>query len=697
MSTFKGKTIIRDISWLSFNERVLQEAKDPEVPLHERIRFLGIFSNNLDEFFRVRVATLRRMIAYGKAGRMHLEQNPGRILDKIQQIVIRQQQEFSRIWKSIAQELKQEKIFLRTENRLTAVQREFVLDYFNESVRPNIIPLMIESIQEFPNLRDKSIYLAVVLSKKDGSVKQTYALIEIPSAVLPRFILLPGQPQEKNIILLEDVIRFCLPMIFSFFGYDQFSAHVIKVTRDAELDIDNDVETNLIQEIERGLKKRKKGKPVRFIYDRAIDPALLEYLVQRLNLSRKDNLIPGDRIHNFKDFMDFPRQVFGSQHLSKRKKGFVHPVLLHAPSIQQVIRQKDVLLSFPYHSFHSLIDLLREAAIDPEVSSIKITAYRLARDSRVINALVNAVRNGKQVTVVLELRARFDEEANLRWKNRLEEEGVRVFIGIPNMKIHAKICVIRKKHEGKTYQYGFISTGNLNEKTASYYCDHCLLTADKKIMADVNRLFQYLEDPHHARHHLHACKTLPVSPFYMRPYFMWLIDREIRAAHRKKKAAITLKLNSLSDPALIQKLYEAAQAGVQVNLLVRGICCALTQNKKWPRPIKGLSIIDEYLEHARVFVFHNAGKPLVFLSSADWMVRNLDHRMEAAVPVKDPDLKQELIDFLNIQLSDNIKARILDNAQQNEYFRSQGKKIRSQEEIHDYLMQKKIRFETGSN
>ncbi|GAA4306125.1 polyphosphate kinase 1 [Compostibacter hankyongensis] len=682
-------TIVRDISWLSFNARVLQEAKDASVPLHERIRFLGIFSNNLDEFFRVRVATLKRMAVFGKTARMHLEHNPVQILEDIQQTVIRQQQEFSKIWKQIVQELRQEKIYLRQEGHLTRRQQQFILDYFNEEIRSNIIPLMIESIPAFPHLRDKSIYLATVLAKKDQSVRQAYALIEIPTDVFPRFILLPSQRGERNVILLEDVIRFCLPTLFSYFGYDQFSAHVIKVTRDAELDIDNDIATNLIPEMEKALKNRKKGKPVRFIYDRNISPHLLEYLIRRMNLTRKDNLIPGDRIHNFKDFMDFPEQVFGSGQTSARRKSFVHPLLANTASIQQVIREQDVLLSFPYHTFNSIVDLLREAAIDPHVVSIKITAYRLARRSKVINALINAVRNGKQVTVVLELRARFDEEANLQWKTRLEEEGVRVFIGIPHMKVHAKICVIKKRVDGKTLQYGFVSTGNLNEKTAAYYCDHCLLTARRNIMADINRIFSYVEHPGHPQHYLHDCKTLLVSPYNIRKYFQKAIDKEIKAAKQGKPALIILKLNSLSDEKLIQKLYEAAASGVEIRLIVRGICCAYTQHKKQEYNIHAVSIVDEYLEHSRIFYFHNEGHSRCYISSADWMVRNLDHRVEVVVPVAHPESKQELYDILNTQLADNTKARLLDNKQQNDYFRSKGKMIRSQEDTYRLLKQKK--------
>nr|WP_307734907.1 polyphosphate kinase 1 [Chitinophaga nivalis] len=681
----KRKMIARDISWLSFNARVLQEAADKTVPLHERIRFLGIFSNNLDEFFRVRVATLKRMMSFGKASRMHLEENPGKILEDIQTNVIDQQREFDRVWKDIVHELEVQHIFLRTEKQLNKEQQRFVLNYFNEQVRTNIIPLMIESIQHFPILRDKSIYLAVVLARQDNSVRQKFALIEIPTTVLPRFIILPSKEGEHDIILLEDLVRFCLPNIFSYFGYDKFSAHIIKVTRDAELDIDNDISTSLIHQLEKGLKDRRKGKPVRFVYDKDIDPLLLEYLMRRQGLSGKDNLIPGARIHNFKDFMDFPESIFPPH---THRKTFIHPLFLNAPSVMHVIQQHDVMLHFPYHSFDTIIDLLREAAIDPNVSSIKITAYRLARNSKIMNALINAVRNGKQVTVVLELRARFDEAANLDWKSRLEEEGVKVLLGIPNMKIHAKLCVIKKRIGTKTLQCGFVSTGNLNEKTARVYGDHCLLTTNRAIIADINRIFAYLESPRHDTKILEGCKTLPVSPLNMRDTFLRLIDREIKYAKHKKKASITVKMNSLSDDELIAKLYDAAKAGVDIKMVIRGICCAYTENKKWKKNITAVSIVDEYLEHARVFIFHHGGQEKVFIASCDWMVRNLDHRVEAAAPITDPAIRQELIDIMKIQLSGNVKARMLDNDQKNEYRKEGDKKVRTQVEIYKYLHEK---------
>ncbi|RYY40794.1 MAG: polyphosphate kinase 1 [Chitinophagaceae bacterium] len=695
-TTLRRKIIPRDISWLSFNGRVLQEAADTSVPLPERIRFLGIFSNNLDEFFRVRVATLKRMIQFGSKAKMHLEQNPEAILEEIQMIVLNQQTEFNRIWEVIMQELQEQQIFLITEKDLNEEQRAFVEEFYDSEVSPNVIPLMIESIPDFPYLRDKSIYLGVVLSKQESALKRKYAVIEVPTRFNDRFILLPSPPDEKHIILLEDVIRFNLPTIFSYFGFDKYQSNVFKVTRDAEIDIDNDIATNLIQKLEKGLKSRRKGKPVRFIYDKEMDPGLLEYLIRRMNLTKRDNLIPGGRIHNFRHFMDFPSSVFDKN--NKTRKPFWHP-LLEQNRVTDVVLERDILLHFPYHSFNPVIDLLREAAIDPDVTAIKITCYRVAKNSRILNALINAVRNGKQVTVMLELRARFEEEANLEWKERLEDEGVKVLIGIPNMKVHAKICLIRKRLHDRIIHYGFVSTGNLNESTSKVYADHCLLTSNRSIMSDVNRLFNYIEHHKTGTHFLKACKTLIPSPVFARRAILKMIDTEVHNARKGKPASVIAKMNSLSDEEIIEALYNAARAGVEVKLIIRGIFCMLSESDRFVKPVTAVSIVDEYLEHARVWIFHNSGKEKFFISSADWMTRNLDHRVEATCPILDDRLKEELHDIIKIQLQDNVKARVLDNELSNNYV-PQGLQppIRCQVEIYNYLHNKiDLQRETGSD
>jgi polyphosphate kinase len=687
--------IPRDVSWLSFNARVLQEAADPTVPLRERIRFLGIHSNNMDEFFRVRVATLKRMIELGgKKTNMHLENNPEQILDQIQTIVLSQQNEFNRIWQDIIKEMQQQNIFLIDEKKLNKTQQQFVRAFFEEEVRSNIIPLMIESLPQLPYLREKSIYLGVVMHTEDSAYNQKYALIEVPSRIFGRFIQLPAPEGQQNIILLEDVIRFNLPFIFSYFNYTRYESYIFKVTKDAELDIDNDITTSFVQKIEKGIRNRRIGKPTRFVFDKEMDAGLLEYLMKKLNLSRRDNIIPGGRIHNFRHFMDFP-DVFAQKKV--RRASFTHPALATSARVTDVILKQDVLLHFPYHSFDSVIDLLREAAMDPEVVSIQITAYRLASNSKIINALINASRNGKHVVVMLELRARFDEEPNLMWKQVLEEEGVKVLIGMPNVKVHAKICVIKKRTGNKIVQYGFVSTGNLNEKTARVYADECMLTSNRNVMADINRIFKYLENPSKPKY-LTACKTLMICPVAMRRQLVQLINTEIKNAKAGKHASITLKLNSLSDPQMIEQVYEAADAGVELRFVVRGICSAKFGGKKWHKHVTAISIVDEYLEHSRIMIFHHGGKEKIFISSADWMLRNLDHRIEAAIPIKSKTLGAELKDILNIELQDNVKARILDNELQNHYVPSAGKKrVRSQIEIYNYLNKKMKTVEARSD
>ncbi len=677
------------MSWLSFNNRVLQEAKDSHVHLYDRLKFLGIFSNNLDEFFRVRIGTLNKMLKLETSKNIHLEENPEKILKKIQEIVLDQQITFDETFAEIIKKLEVDhQIFFKNEKQLNKVQKQFVQTYFEEKVRTQIVPLMIESMPQAPFLRDRSIYLACVLGSDVNPMIQRYALIQIPEKEVPRFVIIPSNKDQTNVILLEDIIRFNLKFLFAPFGFNRFISHIIKLTRDAELELDNDLHNNVIADLEKGLKNRTKGKATRFVFDKQIDPQLLDYLTKRLNLSKKDNLIAGGRIHNFKDFMDFPKSVF--KDIKERPKPFVHPTLMQPCRIMEIIEKKDVMLHFPYHSFDSVIDLLREAAIDPFVQSIKITVYRLASQSKVINALLNAVRNGKSVTVIIELRARFDEEANLRWKSILEEEGVKVFLGVPDMKVHAKICVIKKREFNKTIQYGFISTGNFNENTAQVYGDHLLLTTNRAIIADINRVFESLDKAVPKLDGLKNCKTLITSPQNMRKYFLGLIAKELKLARKKQDAAIKLKLNSLVDTDLIHELYNAAKSGVKIELIIRGICCAITEQKSFKKPVKAISIVDKYLEHARLLIFNNANSPLVYISSADWMVRNLDHRVEVACPIYDEEIKDELITIFNLQIKENVKGRILDNDQLNGYVQrtEDESEMRSQIEIYHYLSSK---------
>lgn len=694
----KKQGINRDISWLAFNGRVLQEAADEENHIYDRLRFLGIFSNNLDEFFRVRVATLNRMTrTAGNKLKMHLEENPEKILASIMSIVLTQQQQFEKIYRDLVVAMEGKKIHFKTDKQLTKEQKIFVETFFEERLHTRIVPLMIESIPSMPLLRDRSVYLACVLGHSQSAMMHRYALIEIPVGDLPRVVVLPSAKGTKDLILLEDIVRYNLPYLFAPFGFDKFMGHLIKVTRDAELDLDNDFHSNLIDDLEKGIKNRKKGKATRFVYDKQIDANLLEFMMKRLSLNKKDHMVPGGRIHNYKDFMDFPREVFTD--INSRPKPFVHPLLTQPCRIMDVISKKDVMLHFPYHSFDSVIDLLREAAIDPAVVSIRVTLYRLAKDSRVINALVNAVRNGKQVSVVIELKARFDEEANMMWKKRLEEEGVKVYIGLPEMKIHAKICVIKRREFNRTTQFGFVSTGNLNESTAKVYADHCLLTSNRQIMADINRVFDCLERPVPNLTGLKSCRTLIPAPISMRKFFQAQILKQISLSKRKKGGSLVVKLNSLSDDQLIHDLYDAAKAGVKSSFVVRGIFCGVMDQKSFKKQPQAISIVDQYLEHARVFIFGEEEQKQVFISSADWMVRNLDHRVEVACPIIDKEIQTELSHIMNIQLKENEKARILDAVLSNQYVvPEEGEPwLRSQVAIHDYLKNKEYTIESRSH
>lgn len=681
--------IIRDISWLSFNHRVLEEAMDSNVHLYERLRFLGIFSNNLDEFYRVRVATLNKMrTLQKKTAKMHLEHNPQKILEEIEDRTNKFQKTFDRTFNQIIRKLKSDyKIHLKNEKSIDRHQKKWVRDYFEEKVRAHIVPLMIESMPSAPLLRDRDIYLACVLGSTENPMLQRYALIQVPEKQIKRFIILPFSGTETHIMMLEDVIRFNLKHLFAPFGFNKFSGHIIKVTRDAELDFDQDLSSDIIKDLEKSLRKRKKGNTTRLVYDKRIDKTLLNYLVKRLDIQDNAALIAGGRIHNFKAFMDFPKSIFND--IIPRPKPFVHPLLKQPCRIMDIIHDRDVMLHFPYHSFDSVIDLLREASIDPLVQSIKITIYRLAKDSKVITALKNAVRNGKEVTVIIELKARFDEEANLKWKSILEEEGVKVYVGIPDMKVHAKLCLITKKEFNKVTQYGFVSTGNFHEGTARVYGDHLLMTCKKEILSDIKLIFNILCSETPDLTQLENCKYLITSPNKQRDFFLEKIQNQLNLS--KEKQSIKIKLNSLVDPILIKALYKAAENGLNVDLIIRGICTVITTQTKFKKQIHAISIVDQYLEHARAIIFGMGKNCEVFISSADWMVRNLDHRVEVACKIESRTFKEEILEIYNIQLKENVKARILDNKQSNRYVKPKdGETLwRSQIEIYKYLKSKR--------
>ncbi|MDX8341398.1 polyphosphate kinase 1 [Draconibacterium sp. IB214405] len=674
------KFINREISWLSFNERVLQEAEDPETPLFEKIRFIGIFSNNLDEFFRVRVATVRRMVDIGKDEENLLgEMTPKQLHNKIYATVNQHQEKVQEIFKNIITELKASGIFIIDEKQLTESQGELVRKYFYDKVLPNLVPIML-SKNKFPYLRDRSVYLAIKLWNEETPDDKAYSLIRIPGRSVPRFLVIPGEEGKQFVILLDDIIRYCMADIFFYFDYNRYEAYTIKITRDAELDLDDDISKSFIEKMSTSLKKRKKGKPVRLLYDREMPDDLLDFLLKKMKLVKSD-AVPGGRYHNRKDFMNFP-EIGKKEHYYTNLPPSRHKDLPPFTSILKMMRQKDILLHFPYHTFNHVLDFLREAAIDPQVKEIGLTIYRVANNSKIVNALLNAVRNGKKVTVVVELQARFDEEANIFWSNKLQEEGANVINGVPGMKVHSKLAWVQRKEDGKMRNYAYIGTGNFHEGTARVYTDKGLLTADPRLADEVEKVFLFFK-----QNYLHFdYEHLVVSPFSMRKHFIKNIDNEIKLAKKGKPAWMILKMNSLIDPGMMMKLYEAAQAGVKIQLIIRGIFGMQIGLEGYSENITAVSIVDKYLEHTRLFLFGAGGEEKMYISSADWMSRNLNRRIEVACPIYNESIKAELKEQLLIQLQDNSKARILDPKLLNMYADgSTDKKYRAQEDFYNYI------------
>ena len=670
----------RELSWLSFNARVLQEARDPEVPLIERVRYLGIFSNNLDEFFRVRVAEVRRLISVSKGPE---RQAAKALLQSIQKQVVALQKEFDAIYVALMAELQKQKIYLINEKQLDDGQALFVQQFFRDTVLPELEPILLDESHAIPNFTDESLYLAVMIKTRDG---ERFAVLEVPSGQLGRFIEIPRQKGRRRgtvFITLDNVIRACLPQVFrGVFAITSVSAYCFKFSRDAELELDPSINESLIEKMASSLKQRRRADAVRFVYDKTMPDALLSALRKSFGFGRYDSLIPGGRYHNSKDFLSFPNP--GAKTLEFKPHPKINlPELDDPASIFEVISARDVLLYFPYHSFDYIVDVLKTAALDPAVTAIKICLYRTAKNSRIAEALINAIHNGKRVTAVVELAARFDEQANIEMAHRLTEAGVEVIFGIPGLKVHCKLFSIERREEGEVRYYSHIGTGNFNEKTARLYTDFSLLTSDQTIGQDVAAVFNFLK----FNYRLPTYETLLVSPHSSRSGLMERIDREIRHARQGYRAMMTLKCNNLVDRQLTLKLYEASQAGVAIRLIVRGMCSLLPGIKGVSENIEAISIIDRYLEHPRVYVFHNRGKPEYILGSADLMTRNIDFRVEVLCPIKDPALQQQLQDILDQQWYDNVKARELDSRQSNQ-IPPRGKTttvLQAQEMIHRYL------------
>lgn len=677
-----NKNIInRDKSWLQFNARVLQEAADKSVPIIERMRFLGIHSNNLDEFFRVRYASVKRMGLMGdkKSRKILGGYSAKELLSELTEIVIAQQKLSQEIYDELIEELKNHEIHIIDETALTANQSHFVRKYYVEKVSPAIFILMLNEARPFPELRDKSIYLAIKLEQTASDTEPIFALIEVPTELIGRFVILPKYGKHY-IMYLDDLIRYNLDYVFFIFKFNQIEAKTIKITRDAEMDLDDDINKTFLEKIERGLKERQLADPVRFVFDKSISPDVLSMLMKRMDLSQYDSLIAGGRYHNKKDLMKFPN-VGGPELEHQNFEPVPHPDLDLDRSILKVIEKKDVLIFLPYHSFSYIIRFLREAAIDPYVTEIKISLYRLASESRVVSALINAAKNGKSVTVTVELQARFDEEANIFWTERLRSEGVRVITGIPGLKVHSKLCLVSRTKNGKTKDFAIVGTGNFHEGTAKLYTDYHQITANKAITKEVRQVFDFLQSNYLVFDYQH----LIVSPHHTRNKLCALITQEIENAKKGLPAGIFLKMNSLSDVDMIEKLYEASKYGVKIKLIVRGICSLIPQVNGLSDNIWAISVVDRFLEHSRVFVFENGGEPKYYLSSADWMTRNLDYRVEVTAPVYDKNLQMQLRDHLELIWKDNVKSRLHNAAQDNAYKKHPGPRIRSQIEMFDYV------------
>ena len=679
----------KELSWLSFNERVLQEAMDKTVPLIERVRFLGIFSSNQDEFFKVRVSDVKRRILINE---VHGGDDEAKVLLRaIQQKVMALGEAFDNTYKELLIALARHNIFLVNENQLSESIQQWLRVFFREKVLRHIIPILLnKEVNPVKFLKDEHTYLAIEM-KKNGQVIQ-YALVEVPTDDLPRFFQLPpeGTRRKKQIIILDNVIRFCLDEIFKgFFDYDEIAAYAVKLTRDAEYDLSDQLDLSLVDKMSDGLKQRLTAMPVRFVYEREMPAAMISFLKLKLQISSYDAIMPGGRYHNFKDFIGFPN--VGRDYLENPKlpaldcrdfDGFVNAF--------DAITKQDILLYYPYHKFHHFTELVRQAAFDPAVSAIRINIYRVAKKSRIIHSLIDAANNGKKVTVVVELRARFDEAANIDWANILTDAGVKVVFGVPSLKIHSKLCLITRHENGEAVRYAHIGTGNFNEKTAKIYTDFSLLTRNPDITAEVEGVFEYIEYPYKRYKFNH----LLVSPINSRRQLYRLIDSELANAKAGQPSGITLKINNLVDRDLINRLYAAGQAGVPIQMIIRGMCALRPGVPGLSDNIQVISIIDRFLEHPRVMVFHNKGNPQLFISSADWMSRNIDGRIEVGTPIYDDRLKQRILDILELQLSDTCKARVIDADQKNEYVkRGNRRKIRSQVAIYDYL--KRIESNNG--
>ena len=673
----KNKYLNREISWLDFNSRVLQEASDINVPIIERLRFLGIFSNNLDEFFQVRYATVKRIAESGVNKNDDKNQNAIHLLDQITNKVIKLQNKSSKILNSIQSSLKKENIYFINENQVKDSQKEFLKDFFLRKISPALVTIILSKSRKYDFTDNKAFLIANMILNNHDNI---YAIVEIPENI-SRFVVLPKISNKQYIMLIDDIIRYHLKIIFSYYNYERIDTHMVKITRDAEMDIDDiDLSKSYIKKISEYVNKRKYSNPVRLVYDKDISNSTLDFIIKKLKVTSNDSLIPGARYHQRRDYMDFPD--LSRQDLMYEKKKPLNILNFHIEAnVLTQISKKDFLMYTPYHSFSYLVAFLRQSVIDPNVKSIKITLYRLSKNSNVISSLINAAKNGKKVLVQIELQARFDEENNIRVSEMLKAAGVELSFGVIGLKVHSKICLIERRENNKKKFYGFISTGNFNESTAKVYTDYTLFTANQSILKDVSKVFEFFK----VNYKIQKYKHLIVSPHYTSSILFSMIDHEIENSKKGKKSVIILKLNSLTSYKFVDKLYEASNSGVKIKLIIRGICCLIPNLKNLSENIEVISVVDKYLEHPRVYIFENGGDKKVYISSADLMTRNLNNRVEVACPIYQKDLKKQILDTIKISLNDNVKSRLINLNKQNEFVENKNKKIRSQWDTYDYF------------
>ncbi|MGH1438291.1 MAG: polyphosphate kinase 1 [Lewinella sp.] len=663
----------RDISWLHFNYRVLQEAMDKSVPLYERVKFLAIYSSNLDEFFRVRVAYLRSFKSLRKEDRKRLlDIKPKKVLKEILALVQWQQRQFGRVFREeVIPALQEEGIYLVTQDRIGAEQLKFIHQYFEEKVLPLLERKAYVEGEPAPFLENRQLYFVI-----DHGEEKPWEVVNIPSNLLPRFLVIPSSNDDYVVMYLDDVIRAYLPQ---FLGEQEPRVYSVKVSRDAELYIDDEYSGDLLDKIKASLAEREVGLPTRFLFDQTMPESLVTNVRKAYGLSKYD-MIPGGRYHNFNDFFGFPEPA-GKEDLHDRKLiPLAHPRFENANHLLSAIRERDELLHFPYQEYNYIPQLIKEAAQDPDVHTLRITLYRVAAKSDVVDGLLQALALGKKVEVFVEAKARFDEAANLYWGEELKKAGADVRYSFPGIKVHTKLLLIECT---KQRDVSYLGTGNFNEQTARLYADHALLTADEEMTFDVRQVFELLT----GRLILPATKHLLVAPFDLRNKLVKKINREIKHAKAGREAFIRLKMNSLEEQGMIEKLYQASNAGVKIQLIIRGICCLVPGVEGQSENIEVISILDRFLEHARIYYFFNDGKEELFTASADWMSRNLFRRVEVAIPIYDQRLRQELKDLLDIQWADNCKARII-NAKQDDRYRLAAPDEamrRSQVDYYEYL------------